>query len=900
MPSAASLDEDERSLSPTSPSHKYFFFHDKLASPTAFAQKFFANHSTPTSAFQQAKRGYLYDEHQRSTHTKNQLCKTLVCLTMVWLLGAMSWNTLQARAIDTKQQQQQDEFMNLMTTVLPPPNSPSELARQAFVKNYGVHPHKHHIGPHDWNAHPPLYVILESSIQDGLHSFTDDTSVAYQEGKQYCMGLSQHLSKQFSAFLSARVTSYYSLLDGGLDYVAKNMVTPDGSKTMIQIQFVLSHEHEMERAVKQLQQLILDYGTNHAPTYLQTHYTGLNWNPKDAKATTNLHRHNKKHDDSTPTGTWKAYAAVGVAVVVTAMLFGSLLATTDDSGATFVPSWILWMVVSTATSVSVSAMALAYVLPTSMTTTSSLGLVVAVLVSFGLSLYYSKLQMDHLGNNKREEVTVPSILMQDASLLLSFVASLYMVPSVAVKSMSLGATTAVLFTTLYHVLVARHYMLQSMTHLMKEQQAMNGGRRITSPISRSNSPTNSSSTTKTGMLRLATILSIILGTFSLALATTRNNTTNYHGGMHSTTDQSTAINPQFHDFGEHFGYGRLTPYRILFDGHKSGQSMITLAGYDIVQTIIDELQGIYIPDDASTSKDDLDEDMMIPAGSGSTHIAEEATESQHLIKRLVDTLHQFKAKQQKEFDRHHQRRQEKWEKHMEEEFQQQLYDEKAEIEGRNLFQEDKTLDYNVNSGIDATTYTGLAVLENSRIPQSLYNAANICRGMEPKCPSEALHLLNVIEDETTTSDKLATYITVNLGVDPFSKKGMEWLELARETVRRVGADPRIVGGVEIYIDGPAAILYDHLQQENQEQSQQDPSHDEDEGNTSSAWCQVCKVLGFLLFALGARTVVLSRVDAGSRKPRQHLHLQPLDTHLSVQQDAYLAQYDKFDCSHGAP
>ena len=72
-------------------------------------------------------------------------------------------------------------------------------------------------------------------------------------------------------------------------------------------------------------------------------------------------------------------------------------------------------------------------------------------------------------------------------------------------------------------------------------------------------------------------------------------------------------------------------------------------------------------------------------------------------------------------------------------------------------------------------------------------------------------MLNVIEDDTTTSDQKATSVTINLPVDPFSRDGGRWLQLARDTIQRLQEDPRILGGVEVFIEGSGADFHDKQQ-----------------------------------------------------------------------------------------
>jgi len=421
--------------------------------------------------------------------------------------------------------------------------------------------------------------------------------------------------------------------------------------------------------------------------------------------------------------------------------------------------------------ISISAIALSF----SCRTTTPLALSALAMISFVLSVYFSTAQTSIASHSKAVRLSI----LKSGTVLGAVFASLYNSSSPTLKTVSVASTIAVTTCTIFQAFLVPRL-------LMRCSDGASVARRPNKWTIDKSAAIAESKLHSTKFLLVSALF------FFCVAYQIRRLPYLVFDGIAPTSFLTGLTDNRFQKLGDIMGHGRLTPYRVLFDGHKPNMHMVSLGGYDIVQMVVDELTGISIEHDNNSGDAEVNDD----PGVGSTHVGEESTEVKHLVQAFMDTLLHFKEEQQREFDFHHQRRQARLKEHH------------GKHQENSYLMENVRSDFNLNSGVHATSYTGIAVLENSRIPQSLYSAANACRNMEPRCPSESLHLLNVLEDATTTSDKLATYVYVNLGIDPFSDKGVKWLQEARQTIRRLQKDPRILGGVEVYIDGPAAILED--------------------------------------------------------------------------------------------
>ena len=761
-PPAVKLREEDDELSPTSvlaspssgfvsPSAKHFSFASPVATKRTTPNRG-GGIFTPKATYYQTPQQHGFLSVEKPRGNKRTKLITVIATVLLSTLGTLAWQNLKRQS-------------ELPLPVIPPPGSPSALAQEAFAKLYS----------RDWGATPSLWIVLEASFDkvktrakqderegDESHSFTDDTSMIYLEGKMYYFGLTEYLNQKYGKEETApvRTTSYYSLQDHGLDYMARTMVTPDGSKTMIQIQY-LPDELGGSMGVEELKQTILNYGKESPSSLLDMHYTGAQWRVPSSKDAT--------------------LATLGMMsfLVTIGGIVGSYIWGQDHPN-------MLWAMLATAsmtTTLSLSSIVQYWTISVFAVQSTPPALSTMTMACLILSIYYSKIQVD---SYRQYKALGKSVILQSGAILLVMFSSFYvLLPSPTLQSIGYAQVWTVASSMLFHIGVVPH--LWDYTPYAKAER----NRVCPSPMTKIKSQRMSLDNSSNRKNFYWTLFLLCLFA-PIAYQSKR---------AFSFKSLDTFIPKELLEQGMSMGHGRMTPFRIVFDGGKSKISMTSLNGYDIVQLVVDELIGIAIPNDSI----DGNEDELSPEDEsslqGSTHVGEAYAEVQHLIKDFVDRLAQFKERQQEEFDHHHRRRQKQW----------GLIDEREE---GSLFEHGAS-NYKANSGISATSYTGLSVLENSRIPQALYSAADVCRSMEPRCPSEALHLINYLEDETTTSDQMATYVTVNLGTDPFSSKGAEWLRLARETTQRLQEDPRVLGGVEVHIDGIAARMQDFHTSQNE-------------------------------------------------------------------------------------
>jgi uncharacterized membrane protein YdfJ with MMPL/SSD domain len=213
----------------------------------------------------------------------------------------------------------------------------------------------------------------------------------------------------------------------------------------------------------------------------------------------------------------------------------------------------------------------------------------------------------------------------------------------------------------------------------------------------------------------------------------------------------------FHSLSQQAGSGSLNPYRILFDGSDVNMTMTSAAGFHVMHLVIDELRAI--------EKADTDRILDVPEGvdapvSITTEIPIGSFDSSNWKKWMVhleavlDTLHH-----------HH-----------------------------------------------AATFNGISVLKNVKVSYALYRTAKYCSSFQvPQCPFETLRVINELDQLTASPvDEFATFISVNLGVDPFSDEGILWLKQARSVIARLEDNGSLMG-VRVFIVGSAGIAQDTVE-----------------------------------------------------------------------------------------
>ena len=107
-----------------------------------------------------------------------------------------------------------------------------------------------------------------------------------------------------------------------------------------------------------------------------------------------------------------------------------------------------------------------------------------------------------------------------------------------------------------------------------------------------------------------------------------------------------------------------------------------------------------------------------------------------------------------------------------------------------------------------TVYNGIPILRNNQVPYPLYLGARICREKQHHhCNLELLHYFTAMRDVMTSKDRMTTYVSATLGVDPFSKYGLAWLMAARMKIREMERNGDL-DGYRVHIVGGAALEYD--------------------------------------------------------------------------------------------
>ena len=197
----------------------------------------------------------------------------------------------------------------------------------------------------------------------------------------------------------------------------------------------------------------------------------------------------------------------------------------------------------------------------------------------------------------------------------------------------------------------------------------------------------------------------------------------------------------------HIGNGRLYPYQIVFDGHASNVSMTTKVGFATMHSVINEIQSRSMQ---QLSQGYVTDSRMATNGHNPTDLAARYSS-------LLLPNHHFDATQLK-YDR----------------------------------------------------YNGIAVVQNTIVSYDMFLAAKYCAPPTRKnryCPFELLRMISATNERMTSNDTFATYTLAELGVDPFSSIGIEWLRQARYKINQFQQADRL-HGVKVDVLGVGGLMYD--------------------------------------------------------------------------------------------
>ena len=121
------------------------------------------------------------------------------------------------------------------------------------------------------------------------------------------------------------------------------------------------------------------------------------------------------------------------------------------------------------------------------------------------------------------------------------------------------------------------------------------------------------------------------------------------------------------------------------------------------------------------------------------------------------------------------------------------------------------LDERCGPAANVTAFAGIAVLNGTYVDPAEYHEAMQCVKKPASCEeatiTERQRTLGVLQQKYNSDDRMTTLIQVQLSIDPYSHRGMDWLESARSTLNQLSREEKLQG-YEVTIGAGASIAYD--------------------------------------------------------------------------------------------
>lgn len=238
--------------------------------------------------------------------------------------------------------------------------------------------------------------------------------------------------------------------------------------------------------------------------------------------------------------------------------------------------------------------------------------------------------------------------------------------------------------------------------------------------------------------------------------------------------------------GQRFGRGTLSPYHVIFDGHKTGKRVDTPEGFDVMHKVLKKLMEI-------DGKTDVKESLNMHEGAFDEPLIHDGL-SQDGSAVLDDLIRATWGRQDAPPSSIH------------ESFILNRQSTHRSIQAPTKLTTQSQTTAALRSS-NATSYVGIATAEGVLIPHPLFVAAKLCAQIRPHCPLEVLHSYDYLDSEVTSKDRLATYVTATLGVEPFSSRGVDWLLAARDKIDGLERADEL-DGYRVVVEGGAGIEYD--------------------------------------------------------------------------------------------
>ena len=656
----------------------------------------------------------------------------IIVLAVVWPYGAISFRRFQD---------------STDSTFHPIKGSLSEQSQQAFAASY----------QDDWlnPMHPSLLVVLETNTN---HSLINEKSPLFHPARDFSLGLTKHLNETCWKIRGDKdcrkdpwlqVTSYYSLVDEKLHWLSKTLTTRNGDTILLSVQYLLPNNATnttLRERVYQLMDVVQDYGDSHVPTNCTVSYTGIKWFQSDLmkETKTDLRRMD------------------AIVLPLALLLLGIVLPNARPSLVWIIP--LMTMITTVCCWSIIMRLVALHIQITQFTPSIMTSLTLGMGIDYTLFLLSRYLEdtSDKCDAIRRMIQYGGHVLLLSGLTLMCTFLGLCFLPLAMLQSVGIGAAIAIgsalfvnltLVPALLHTRLGDWIAVQSttITASSTEDESFLQRANDSEIVPPSSFWYRLSQHLLHPYKSIIIFLVIVQLLLPVALYATQLKSSLSFDLMLPKTSPSLQT---YHNLGGKLGYGRLSPYRILFSGRDSGIRMDSEEGFDIMHRVLDELSAI-----------DKEGDI------GITHMSTGMQDFEEQKLTLMDAL------------------------------------------GFSTNHHNKTAvlcETEVDSSAEKTTnYAGIAVLKNVRVPHSLFIAAKYCAQMNP-CPVEILHLIEYVDQASTSTDRFATFVTATLAVNPFSDEGVQWLEAARETIQRL-ADGDALGGIKVYIEGSAAIEYDAVE-----------------------------------------------------------------------------------------
>ena len=300
----------------------------------------------------------------------------------------------------------------------------------------------------------------------------------------------------------------------------------------------------------------------------------------------------------------------------------------------------------------------------------------------------------------------------------------------------------------------------------------------------------------------------------------------------------------YHHLANRFGYGIISPYKIVFDHSDDQKSIDTDPGFRLMHKVMAEFALVDLENE--TREEEVEEEMETIAGLAAVNLDSipQRIEDGHMAEHLSEVMDELYGPSPVADMADH--------------------GEGSEVGRRN------------SKPLARTVYNGIPILRNNQVPYPLYLGARICREKQHHhCNLELLHYFTAMRDVMTSKDRMTTYVSATLGVDPFSKYGLAWLMAARMKIREMERNGDL-DGYRVNIVGGAALEYDawFSSQQKAENSRNGGGGEEPPSNingndsdaSSSAKSVYVLPVFFVIVALGLRSVL-----AAGSKHRSYGH-----------------------------